>query len=111
MRYIRTKDTIFEVVEETELVFRVRAKGNTHNVYSKSKCATDVIRYSDTIEKLCDCFVGIYKDEEEIEDKEISYFLSNLANENYFKEIYGAIWTDKGLIYVARYVEGELVLL
>jgi hypothetical protein len=113
MRYIRTKDTIFEVVEETDAVYRVKAKGNPHNIYSKSKCQTEVIKFADTVEELCDEFIGI----------------SNLTNTGYvitarlaIKKlneritfsggIYGAIWTDKGLIYVAKMNDkGELELL
>ena len=112
MKYVRTKNSIREIIDDY---------GNCCSVKSNHKKTIDgfTIIYglsfaprADNIEHLCDCFVGIYKDEEEIEDKEISYFLSNLADMKCFKEIYGAIWTDKGLIYVAKVNDkGELELL
>ena len=112
--FIRTKDNIFEVVEETDLVYRVKAKTIPNKVYSKSKCQTSVIKQADTIEELCDEFVVIDKIDKrnyivnplQITEKEISIFLMDGAI------IYGAIWTDKGLIYVAKMNDkGELELL
>ena len=116
MKYIRLKDkiytdnnlyTITKVYEDNR--FKVGDKVlSTDKIFEKVE-DKDI---ADTIEELCECFVGIYKDEEEINDKEIAYFLENLSRENYFKEIYGAIWTDKGLIYVAKMNDkGELELL
>ena len=112
MKYIRTKDTIFEVVGENEKVLIVKAKGNPQNTYSKSKCQTDVIKSADTIEELCDEFViKAY-----ISSYPQIYHSVNLKELNEFREkdtiIYGAIWTDKGLIYVAKMNDkGELELL
>lgn len=114
MKYIRTKDWdgIWEVVEETDLVYRVKARGEPHHVYSKSKCQTQVIAQSDTIEELCDEFVFIdigvfrtnryiYKSLREAESKDFLY-----------DKCYGAIWTEKGLIYVAKMNDkGEMELL
>ena len=107
MKYIRTKETIFEVVDENEKVFYVKAKGNPHNTYGKSKCQTNIINQADTIEELCDVLVSIRDNWHDIwndfEDCKV------LCSES---EIYGAIWTDKGLIYVAKMNDkGELELL
>ena len=80
----------------------------------------DIVGESDDIEELCDECV-IYAED----CKPCKYFLSQghkediLANPNidlreYLKtrSIYGAIWTDKGLIYVAKMNErGEFELL
>jgi hypothetical protein len=112
MRYIRTKDTIFEVVEETDTIYRVKAKGNPHNIYSKSKCQTEVVRFADTIEELLD---------ERVIIDALGYHIivKTDLEEIYWKQhdvecvkCYGAIWTDKGLIYVAKMNDkGELELL
>ena len=72
---------------------------------------SEVIKQADTLEELCDEFVGI--------DTQGHYIIHNddfikgariipLEDVKYF----GAIWTDKGLIYVAKMNEkGELELL
>ena len=111
MKYIRTKDDkIFLIHEDLD---------NKDLWYFESKEKTIVIscnpsdlgKVADTIEELCDLFIGIYKDEEEIEDKEIGHCFDFFQNEKSFKEIYGAIWTKKGLIYVAKMNDkGELEL-
>lgn len=61
---------------------------------------------ADTIEELCDCFVDY--------DKEDGGYLvtPDKPVRRYGHEIYGAIWTSKGLIYVAKTNEkGEFELL
>ena len=111
--------------EETEIIYRVKAKGNPHNIYSKSKCQTDVIKESDTIEELCDEFVLYYMDLNEQSDKDTFYPYAQYERcgnvwqkdkKNIIEKtikghhtLYGAIWTDKGLIYVAKMNDkGEL---
>lgn len=94
MKYIRTKDTIASVQreEDIELFKRVGQK------------------VADTIEELCDEFVVIFDNKEPI----ISHLLGLAIFYGYteYKYIYGAIWTSKGLIYVAKMNEkGELELL
>lgn len=59
MKFLRTKTTIFEVVEESERVYRVKSKKDPSNIYSKSKSDSDIIRTADTIEELCDEIVLI----------------------------------------------------
>jgi hypothetical protein len=68
----------------------------------------DIVKVVDTIEELCDEFVVV------------NSFCCSLLNENEKQDIkrfaksnlYGAIWTDKGLIYVAKMNnKGELELL
>lgn len=126
MRYIRTKNGVYELRGDYRLVnengtlllvwvnekvlekTRGKSWNNGHNV---------VIAQADTIEELCDEFVKkskeignnyveIGKNAFEILDKK--YHKENLEHYNY----YGAIWTDKGLIYVAKMNDkGELELL
>ena len=127
MKYIRTRENIFEVIEETDLVYRVKAKGNPNNIYSKSKCQTDVVKSGNTIEELCDEFVALLFDDETLYECSLGYYteifkarthcIQSLIK-NYdinmisVRDVYGAIWTDKGLIYVAKMNEkGELELL
>ena len=104
MKYIKTEFSIYEVVEETDLIYRVRSKWTPNHLYSISKRQTNVIAQADTIEELCDEFVCnemlIY------EETEMKWLASQGNN------VYGAIWTDKGLIYVAKMNDkGELELL
>lgn len=115
MKYIRTKDTIFEVVKDQEKVYIVKAKNNPANYYSKSKCQTDVINQADTIEKLCDQFVFVddfYLHEHRVcHSFENAIALSKKHNVD-IKTFRGAIWTNKGLIYVAKINDkGEMELL
>ena len=92
MKYIRTKDGIYKMKHPWDT-----KKGQ--------------IKIADTIEELCDEFV--------IKDR-IKVFETPFEDINYIKNvglweiktIYGAIWTDKGLIYVAKMNEkGEMELL
>lgn len=77
----------------------------------------EVIKLADTIEELCDEFVFerrlLGKANMDFEDKSVYRTMGGFIP---FKDleynIYGAIWTDKGLIYVAKMNEkGELELL
>lgn len=111
MKYIRTRTNIFEVVEETEIVYKViGASRNRNNVYSKSKCQTEVINSGDTIEELIDKYV-IYLPSKNIYDVSGVNYLKRLEFD--FGEVcYGAIWTEWGLKYVAKMNEkGELELI
>ena len=70
----------------------------------------DIVKQADTIEELCDEFVVVKEKEHGC-----NYLYKSAIND--YKEhtadaLYGAIWTDKGLIYVAKMNErGELELL
>ena len=113
MSFIKTPYTIFEVVSETPIVYNVRAKWTPNHIYAKSKCQTKVIKQADTIEKLCDEFVLENKKDHshlQFAELEIKVIVEYTNKEEWF--IYGAIWTDKGLIYVAKMNnKGELELL
>ena len=115
--YIRTKDTIFEVVGQNALVYKVKAKGNPNNLYSKSKNQTNVIKSSSHLEDLCDEFICKTKgDGYLIIDKygweQVKHHKEMANQTNNELTIYGAIWTSKGLIYVSKMNDkGELELL
>lgn len=122
--YIRTKDgKIFNLLE---LVIWKNAQGLDENEISfwdsayrfpemhKLGLEARILKQADNIEELCDCKV--------IVDSRFSPIpmlftmpLSDIIDTvgpNGYDAIYGAIFTDKGIIYVAEVNEkGELVLL
>ena len=114
MKYIITKDGIFEVYtddlnpnEEIDIEiagFRAKYCRGLGKPISKE----EIIKVADTIEELCDCFIGKVSDEEYI------HLIGLWERKNYpaIKEIYGAVWCEWGLKYVARMnSKGEMELL
>lgn len=117
MKYVRTKDNIYEIVNDYGGSCAVKSRGK------RGKTAIDgfIIKYgltfaprSDTIEELCEgfCLLGndgtklVYNISDWLDLKE------NILSNKAWIEIYGAIWTPKGLIYVAKMNDkGELELL
>lgn len=100
MKYIRTNEGIFEQNENFTITY--------HEL-------EDDIREADTIEELCDAFIIIDEDKKKYvylkEDGLIFDMIQDLGNWC-DRTCYGAIWTDKGLIYVAKMNDkGELELL
>ena len=106
MKYIRTKYGIYNAIKEFKIGDMI---GVPYNGLVK------IIAQADTIEELCDEFVGIKESKKPIVQSSYTKLkpsLYILKNDLDIKEIYGAIWTDKGLIYVARMnSKGELELL
>lgn len=101
MRYIRTKDGVigcFTSKHEYLLEDENYLKENA------------IIKQADTISELCDEFVYVKKSEKPITvsiEKDMMFFSKPfrfMKIEHALKEgtIYGAIWTDKGLSYVAK---------
>jgi hypothetical protein len=118
MKYIRTKDGIYEISKDENDDFIVKNKGsNTWCLYSIFKEKYDRIIPADTIEELCDDIVVIFPDgSKNTWDAHSTYNAKNFQDvygiDILEEEIYYAIWTDKGLIYVAKMNEkGELELL
>jgi len=128
MKYIRTKDgriikfDTSDVEEEIAgikydiLGFRLKTTMQFYNLQKE-----DVVRIADTIEELCDklvCFMcgdnepyicSIY---EARYLRELEQYGGKIVSNLVRDKVYGAIWTDKGLIYVAKMNEkGELELL
>ena len=116
LKRIRTKDGVYEVVGFDEECIIPSPLIKVKNNYGEEKithcCKDDIIAQSENLEELCDVyavprFQHIFK---------IDKFSKN-AVENYAKGkdkgiVYGAIWTDKGLIYVAKMDEnGEFELI
>ena len=92
MKYIRTKDSIITQYDTVRV--------------------SDIVRKADTIEELCDEFVFIKTGKHKPFIYTIHFEdIKKYANEKEYT-VFGAIWTDKGLIYVAKINEkGELELL
>lgn len=120
-KYIRTKDNIYELnPHDYESPMCVDGETLTTCVYTKNHewvAKSDIIKQADTIKELCDEFV---KKSKEIGNDyfEIGKNAFVIFDRKYHKEdlehynYYGAIWTDKGLIYVAKMNnEGELELI
>lgn len=120
MKYIRTSEKIFEIVNETKIVnkkgtkfyYLVSIKGFDNIGQFPAKEWENTPR-ADTIEELCDFKkVEIISDEESIAIRILGMYKELPPNKNIKSGTYGAILTDKGLIYVAKMnEEGELELL
>ena len=117
MRFIRTKDGIIDIdnfINKKEN-YSIRSIKGTDEEKARfvyfMKCG---ITQADTIEELCDEFVFI--DEFFKREHRHSYSLENaLALCKYhdvdITTLRGAIWTDKGLIYVAKMNEDGVLCL
>lgn len=108
MKYIRTKageiydiDDLYICDELNDKPYGV--KNSNWVIYKES-----IIKQADTIEELCDEF--ILSGNRPIVISQTKVKSGRTSNKT--PVIYGAIWTDKGLIYVARMNEkGELELI
>lgn len=120
MRYIRTKDgRIIKIGEQTDVgyekgIFEVHNKAGIVASYEP----IEVFKEANTIKELCDEFVdtselkttntgGWLYDEFDSDNKCLVYYAEDERrtiplNEFDLSKIYGAIWTNKGLIYVAK---------
>ena len=112
MKYVKVimynEYSVFEVIEEYADTIQCKLKNceNGYMIISKK----DMVKSADTIEELCDEFVGVDKTCENGHQLLIAipYKCVNFWNGG----VYGAIWTDKGLIYVAKLNDkGELELI
>lgn len=108
MKYIRTKDGKIFDLDKIELCAEYYCIDDENQLYIEwyaVKETFEIINQADTIEELCDLFVYVYEEGKPFVD---AWF----AADKWAKYIYGAIWTDKGLQYVARMnSDGELELL
>ena len=113
MKYIKTKEYgICKIINEDKHALSYENSDVIGCLWKDSY--KDKIQYADTIEELCDQFVLL--------DHKKDFLLANNNfpvikeiwenNRNTEIYIYGAVFTDKGLIYVAKMNDkGELVLL
>ena len=119
MRYIRTKDG--RIIDTTKIVTGSKYMDFATNDESfREIFKTEPLVKAETIEELCDEFTYEYdKNSKHIKcwkdtntgiwyDYDVDFKL----NKKEISTIKGAIWTDKGLIYVAKMNEnGELELI
>lgn len=119
--YIRTKDWIYDT---DNLHYRFIENNKVYEVgwdVEKPTFVADIIKQSENLEELCDEFVLIeprddggkkysHRDKESFIRDYIGYEHIDIVLSYY--TIYGAIWTSKGLIYVAKMDnDGKLVLI
>ena len=124
MKYIRTKDSIIDSILLFNNYKYCGGKQDYNNFIQESDL--DIVKQSNTIEELCDEFVfedmdGHYlcdfceQTDIDVGSKfdELKYWFNHSKEQQYkTRNCYGAIWTDKGLIYVAKMnYKGELELL
>jgi hypothetical protein len=117
MKYIRTKDGIFRRYKNSTIIDNIFYYPDNGGFPEYRR--EPILKQADTIEELCDEIVYV-------EDSKGVKFYPPLLNIQFVIEhhnqistnkldinnFYGAIWTDKGLIYVAKMNEkGELELL
>lgn len=104
MKYIRTKDEIIDL--STITIGKDGWESIEEYIAFKQEDQKEQIKQADTIEELCDEFIGI------LNGRHIKSLSKDLYILKPCETIYGAIWTDKGLIYVAKMNDkGELELL
>jgi hypothetical protein len=127
MKYIRTEDGIYEYVDyDNECIIPSPIIKYKNKLTHCSEC--DIIKQADTIEELCDVIVCNEKlfypltsnrEGNKFNWEEIISCSHNVScnadykgkAEDLYFNIYGAIWTKKGLIYVAKMNDkGELEL-
>lgn len=114
MKYIRTKENIIDIEKIKYYEIKIENDILKSRLYCEDFWAEEIIiKQADTIEELCDEFVLFGK--HIIPTHSCYYDLSDIVVEKCLLDevnVYGAIWTDKGLIYVAKMnSEGKLELL
>lgn len=108
MRYIRTKDGKIYELQETKSGEKYLVRTNELIPLWNTK-AYEIVKQADTIEELCDRYVLHHTDIIFLNKEHTKYRFENEPNNWYdITEteirvgVYGAIWTEKGLIYVAK---------
>lgn len=108
MKYIRTEDRI-DLLRKGVDKYIVKDSDYSCEIAIDEEILLKNYKVADTIEELCDEFVIVNNT-----CFNTPQLLGTVIDKDYYKneEIYGAIWTSKGLIYVAKMNEkGELELI
>ena len=116
MNYIRTNDGVYEVKSYQNEMYQVKVEDmdlQTMNFIKPIEC---VIKEADNLEELCDEFIHEYYDDVQNRLVHTRHSKSDVANAYQTDMtkgvIYGAIWNDKGLQYIAKMNDkGELELI
>ena len=90
----------------------IRTKNGVYDEITYEKSIEPIISQSENLEELCDEFIYDYgKDKDRFKNDKLALKILK-ANNNEKVNIYGAIWTERGLIYVAKMNDkGELKLI
>ena len=112
MKYVRTEDGKIH-----DVTYWLEDKWGYYTYTSIDFCAPrnyvykrDIIKEADNIKDLCDEFVDKSECRLTIKGYRFKETVSYLLSEDH--EVVGAIWTDRGLIYVAQFnKKGDLELL
>ena len=112
MKYIRTKDSIDLLIKSIDSYIVKDSESSFEKAIDEETLLKNY-KVADNIIDLCDKFVVEKIDEEHKKENLVfSYWLTARINAVKGEDLYGAIWTDKGLIYVAKMNEkGALELL
>lgn len=103
MKYIRTKDGRIIKVKKRRIVFPVFPAGETRTIFNNNILENDVIKQSDNPEDLCDEFVWVTPEgEHHIKPRTGDGLWCLCCDYKHGHQVYGAIWTDKGLIYAMK---------
>lgn len=121
-KYARTKDGIFELTGSWGFLdWAIEQIINNEKAYETVQSphfvkGSDIIKEADTVEKLLDQVVAV--DSHGCTPAVLGRFLGDFCLDNWIEDnngryqFFGAIWTDKGLIYVAKMNEdGEFELI
>lgn len=110
-KYIRTKDGRIIIQGGPNDKGFEKGRFEIHNINHNALDSIEIIKQADTIEELCDELVYNDKFFKNVIYKDISS-VKTLCSIRKEWTVYGAIWTDKGLIYVAKMNDkGELELI
>lgn len=115
MKYVRTKDGIWlfgGTHHNGDVIIGKKQEIDFGYCFDKE----DIIKQADTVEELCDEFVLVRENVSNERMKFYQCLYSRLSDTDFDRKdndkVFGAIWTDKGLIYVAQINnEGDLELL
>lgn len=105
MKYIRTENGIYETFEWLENGSCYYDNGDRYRYAS----SFDIIKQADTLEELCDEFVF---EVENFKKVFLPFTFNKEEDLKRYDNIYGAVWCEFGLKYVAKFnSKGELELL
>ena len=118
MSYIRTKDGVYKIDEVKPYFLDEKQKLFINNELKVAINEQRVINQSENLEELCDCIIEtkghtgdyFHYTYTAFDEPSKERLLDDMINQDF--EVYYAIWTSKGLIYVAKMDnEGKLVLI
>ena len=127
MSYIRTKNGVYKIDEIKPYFLDEKQKLFINNELKIAVNEKQVIKQSESLEELCDEFVlhygdtmqtsipipwATYERRDDNWQKHKEKLISELKKAERKATVYGAIWTSKGLIYVANMdSDGKLELI